>query len=350
MNPTRFGIVGCGGIAGLHAECLKKLEHEGLARLVAGAENFPGTRAKFGEKWGVPMHETLPQLLGRNDIDVVTVCSPSGMHGQHSIEIAKSGRHVLCEKPLDLKLSVADEAIATAKAHHVVLSGIFQQRFAPGPMKVKRAVDQGFFGKLVLLHCETPWYRSQAYYDSGAWRGTWDLDGGVLSNQAPHMIDRLLWLGGEVEEVLHAACDCGKERKVETETVAVASLRFKNGALGTITGTTLAYEGMPQRVLVCGTEGSAAFQGDELTYFKTSKPFEPEDSTPTPAAPGAPGGKQAADPLALSGDGHLGNIRDFVLALREHRPPAVPAEDYRRVVWLLNEIYKKAEVGPFARH
>ena len=249
MKPTRFGIVGCGGIAGLHAECLKKLEQEGVARLAAGAELSPGTRQKFGDKWGVPMVDTLPALLARNDIDAVTVCSPSGLHGQQCIDIAKSGRHILCEKPLDLKLAKADEAIAVAKAHKVTLGGIFQQRFSKKAQKVKQAADEGYFGTIAFVHCETPWFRSQAYYDSGAWRGTWDLDGGVLSNQAPHMIDRLLWLAGDVDDVLYAVCDCGKERKIETETVAAATLRFKNGAIGTITGTTLAYEGLPQRAL-----------------------------------------------------------------------------------------------------
>ncbi|HEX5322509.1 MAG TPA: Gfo/Idh/MocA family oxidoreductase, partial [Capsulimonadaceae bacterium] len=192
----KFGIVGCGGIAGTHAECLKKLEDEGLAKFVAGAEPDPGRRQAFGEKWGIAMHESLDELLARDDIDAVTICSPSGLHGAQAIQIAKSKRHVLSEKPLDTKLEVADAAIQAAKENGVVLSGIFQQRFVPEVMKVKRAIDAGYFGEIVYVHAETPWYRAQSYYDSGDWRGTWDLDGGVLSNQSPHMIDRLMWLGG----------------------------------------------------------------------------------------------------------------------------------------------------------
>ena len=293
MQPLRFGIVGCGGIAGLHAECLKKLESDGLARLVAGAETQPEQREKFGQKWQLAMHDSLESLLTRDDIDAVTVTTPSGMHGQNCVDIAQSGRHVLCEKPMDLRVEKVDAAIAAAAANKVVLGGIFQQRFAPGPLQVKRAVSEGYFGEIIFVHCETPWYRAQSYYDSGAWRGTWELDGGVLSNQSPHMIDRLLWLGGDIEEVISATCD-SRDRNIEAETLAVATIRLKNGALGTITGTTLAYDGLDQRVLICGTEGSAAFAGDNLVYFKTKQPFE---AAPTDDKAEAAAGT-ASDPLS----------------------------------------------------
>lgn len=346
-KPMRFGICGCGGIAGLHADCLKKLEQVGLAKLVAGAEPDAARREKFGTKWGAAMHDSLESLLKRDDIDAITICSPSGLHGRQVAQIAAAKRHILCEKPLDLKLDEADRAIAAAKKQGVVLGGIFQQRFAPGPQKVKRAVDAGAFGKIVYVHCETPWYRSQGYYDADAWRGTWDLDCGVLANQSPHMIDRLLWLGGEVEEVTSAVCKPGFERNIEAETLAVATVRLNNGALGTITGTTLAYSGLPQRVLICGTSGSAAFQGDELTYFKTEKTFE--DEAGAADAPGASTTDGAASALAINPGGHLENIRDFVLAVSEGRTPAVTGEDQRKVTRVLTMIYEKAGVGPYRR-
>ena len=235
-----------------------------------------------------------------------------------------------------------DEAIAAAEENKVVLGGIFQQRFAPGPLQVKRAVEEGYFGEIIFVHCETPWYRAQSYYDSGTWRGTWELDGGVLSNQSPHMIDRLLWLGGDIEEVISATCD-SRDRNIEAETLAVATIRLKNGALGTITGTTLAYDGLDQRVLICGTEGSAAFAGDNLVYFKTKQPFEAAQADDkTEAAAGT-----ASDPLAISSNSHEANIRDFVLAVQEGREPLVTAHDQRKVVRALNLIYEKAGVGDY---
>ena len=286
-------------------------------------------------------------LLARDDLDAITVTSPSGMHANHSIAALRSGRPVLCEKPLDVRLEKVDEAIAVAKETGQLLSGVFQQRFAPGPMKVKRAVEAGALGEIVFVHCETPWYRAQSYYDSGDWRGTWDLDGGVLSNQSPHMIDRLLWLGGDLAEVLSATCET-RSRTIEAETLAVATIRLKNGALGTITGTTLAYDGLPQRVLICGTEGSAAFSGDDLVSFTTRQPFEDGGSSAQTGGGEASATAAAADPLALSGNSHEANIRDFIGAVQNKRTPLVTMEDGRRVVRALNLLYQKAGVGPYA--
>lgn len=354
-RPLRFGIIGCGGIAGLHAECLAALARENLAVLVAGMDVNAANRTKFAEKWHVQGVASLEELLQRDDIDACTITSPSGLHGEQAIACAKAGKHVLCEKPLDLTLEKCDLAIKAAKDAGITLGGIFQQRFNPLVRKVKRAIDQGYFGQIVLAHCETPWYRTQTYYDSGAWRGTWKLDGGVLTNQSPHMIDRLLWLAGDIGEVLSAACDCGKLRSIEAETVAVATARLASGALATIIGTTLAYDGMPQRLLICGSEGSCQFVGDELTYCKTSRPIEESSHLPPDvmaAAKPPAGGKvdtRANDPLAMSNAGHLANIRDFVMAVREKRPPLVTGEEYRKVTRALNLIYRAAGVGPFGR-
>jgi predicted dehydrogenase len=343
MNPVRFGICGCGGIAALHADCLKHLEKAGLATLVAGCEPMAERREKFSARWSVPVVGSLEELLLRDDLDAVTVCSPSGLHGRQCVQIAATGRHILCEKPLDLHLDEADAAIRAARRQGVILGGIFQQRFASGPMKVKRAIEQGYFGQIVLVHCETPWYRTQDYYDSGEWRGTWELDCGVLANQSPHMIDRIIWLAGDVQEVLSGTCEPGRLRDVEGETLAVATIRLSSGALGTITATTLAFDGLPQRVLICGVDGSAAFADDELIYFKTRRPFHDDSISAAPAS----ADNRASNPLALNNDGHLGNIRDFVMAVHENRRPLVTGEDQRRVIRVLNLIYEKAGVGPF---
>ncbi len=347
MKPLRFGIVGCGGISHLHAQCLQKLEVQGIAALVAGAEIDPQRGEAWSAKWKVPVYASLERMLAETQLDAVTVATPSGLHGDCVLQCAAAGKHVLCEKPLDLDLAKADAALAAARKHGVTLGGIFQQRFAPGPRRAKRAIDQGAFGRIVLVHAETPWHRTQQYYSSGAWRGTWALDGGVLANQSPHMIDRLLWLGGDVAQVTAADLRCGLERDIEAETVAVVTLRLANGALGTITATTLAYDGMPQRVLICGTEGSAAFEGDTLTFFKTSRPWHDDDDDALDHHPSV--GDGAGDPLAISSDGHLGNIRDFATAVQQGRQPSVTGDDARRVVRVLNMIYDKAQVGPRAR-
>jgi UDP-N-acetyl-2-amino-2-deoxyglucuronate dehydrogenase len=348
MTPMRFGLIGCGGIAAIHAACLQDLHAEGQAELIAGIETDAVRRSAFGEKWGIAMHGSLEELLRRTDIDAVSICSPSGMHGNQAAQVAASGRHVLCEKPLDTRLDRADAAIKAAEKSGVVLSGIFQQRFVPSARKVKRAIELGLFGEINFVHCETPWYRAQSYYDSGSWRGTWDLDGGVLSNQSPHMIDRVLWLAGDVEDVLSATVDPGRDRKIEAETIGVATVRMKNGALGTITGTTLAYPGLPQRVLICGSEGSASFMNDELISFHTKTPMpEPAASDTAPSA--APVDNKASQALGMDRKAHRDNIRDFIVSIRENRQPIVTTQDMRRVVRLLNLIYERAGVGPYAK-
>lgn len=351
MQALRFGVVGCGGIANLHGDVLKGLEAEGLARFVAGAEIHPGRREAYGKKYSIDMYDNLTDLLRRDDIDVVSVCTPSGLHGDECVQIAQAGKHILCEKPGDVIASKVTRGLQAAKEKGVVFGGIFQQRFTPGVLKVKYAVDHGYFGDITFVHCETPWLRTQEYYDSGDWRGTWALDCGVLSNQGPHMLDRLLWLGGDVEDVISATAET-RDRNIEAETVAVATVRLRNGALGSITGTTLAYPGLPQRVLICGSKGSAAFVGDELAFFKTSQEFEyvePAELLGKAPAAEASGENKSAEALTMSSNQHSLNYRNFIKCVRTGDRPVVTGEDQFRVCRVLNLIYERAGVGPYAQ-
>jgi UDP-N-acetyl-2-amino-2-deoxyglucuronate dehydrogenase len=345
MTPLRFGLVGCGTISGTHGDAMGKLKHDGLAELVAVTDIQPDKSRKFSETYGVETEASFEALLARPDIDVITLCTPSGLHGRMAAQAARAGKHILSEKPLDIRLDAVDEAIAAAQAAGVVYGGVFQERFSPAAQKVKRAIAAGAFGEIILACAETKWYRSQAYYDSGDWRGTWALDAGVFSNQGIHSLDKIQWLAGPVAEVLSATLTPGFHRAIESETLGVVTVRFESGALGTVTMTTLAYDGFPERVDVSGTSGCAMLVGDHLAHFKTVEPFESEILE---AAPTAPSGNTASDPSALSVDGHLGNIRDFVLAVRDGREPMVSAQSARHAVKLLNMIYEKANVGPFA--
>lgn len=345
MEPLRFGIVGCGVISGTHGNALRKLEAEGVAKLAAAADTDRARAEKFVGEYGGVACGSLEELLARDDVDAVTLCTPSGMHGEMAVQAAQAGKHVLSEKPLDVWINNVDRAIAACRDAGVTYGGIFQERFSPAARKVKRAVDAGAFGEIVLACAETKWYRSQGYYDSGDWRGTWQWDAGVFSNQGIHSLDKVQWLAGPVEEVLSATLTPGFHRSIEAETLGVATVRFANGALGTITMTTLAYDGFPERVDISGTTGSAMLVGDHLAHFKTQEPFEAEGAELAKADTGE--GK-SSDPAALSVHGHLGNIRDFVMAVREGREPEVSPSEARRAVNLLNMIYQKAKVGPYA--
>ncbi len=360
-RPLRFGIVGCGVISGTHGDALAKLKAEGLAEFVAATDVVPERALDFAAKYGGEAVSSLETLLARPDIDAVTLCTPSGLHGQMAVQAAQAGKHILSEKPLDVWIDSADKAIAAAEEAGVVYGGVFQERFSPAARKVKRAIDSGAFGEIVLACAETKWYRSQEYYDSGDWRGTWALDAGVFSNQGIHSLDKVQWLAGPVAEVLSATLTPGFHREIEGETLGVVTVRFANGALGTITMTTLAFDGFPERVDVSGTKGCAMLVGDHLAHFKTMEPFEDAETDPlapnhggtkkeshTPPLLGAGGPSTASDPLAFASDGHYGNIRDFVLAIHEKREPIVSAKGARQAVALLNMIYEKAKVGPYA--
>ncbi len=347
MTPLRFGIVGCGTISGTHGDALARLREEGLAELVAATDVAPDRAQAFVAQYGGEAVPTYEDLLTRPDIDAITLCTPSGLHGQMAAQAARAGKHILSEKPLDVWIDAVDQAIAAAAAAGVIYGGIFQERFSPAARKVKRAIDAGAFGEIVLACAETKWYRSQGYYDSGDWRGTWALDAGVFSNQGIHSLDKVQWLAGPVAEVLSATLRPGLHRDMEAESLGVVTVRFASGALGTLTMTTLAYEGFPERVDVSGTKGSAMLVGDHLAHFTTLDLYDDGESLPD-AAPTKTTAGTASDPLALSGDGHLGNIRDFVLAVHEGREPIVSARAARPAVALLNMIYEKARVGPYA--
>ncbi len=352
MEPLRFGIVGCGVISGTHGDALRKLQAEGQVRLVAAADVDRPRAERFAAAFGGEACGSLEELLARDDIDVVTLCTPSGLHGRMAVQAAKAGKHVLSEKPLDIWIDAVDEAITATRDAGVVYGGIFQERFTRDAQKLKRAVDAGAFGEIVLACAETKWFRSQDYYNSGSWRGTWELDAGVFSNQGIHSLDKVQWLAGEVVEVLSATLRPGFHRTIEGETLGVATVRYASGALGTITMTTLSYDGFPERVDISGTQGSGMLVGDHLTHFKTAAPFE-EDADPLGAGAGGAEdhvdtAEKSKDPSAVGTEGHLSNIRDFVLAVRDRREPLVSAASARRAVNLLNMIYKAAKVGPYA--
>ncbi len=346
QSPLRFGIVGCGVISPTHGKALKQLAEEGLAVLVAATDLDPARTKAFVDKFGGEAVGSYEELLARSDVDAVTICTPSGLHGQMAVQAAKAGKHVLSEKPLDVWLDQVDLAIEATTAAGVTYGGIFQERFAGDAQKLKRAIDGGAFGDVVLACAETRWYRSQSYYDSGDWRGTWKLDAGVFSNQGIHGLDKVQWLCGEVEEVLSATLMSGYHRDIEAETLGVATVRYANGAIGTITMTTLSYPGFPERIAISGTKGSAMLVGDHLAHFTTLEPWE--EGAPTSSGVDAHAADKAADPAALGTEGHVSNVRDFVLAVKEGREPAVSPKEARRAVRLLNEIYRVAKVGPFA--
>ncbi len=345
MKTLRFALVGTGNIATFHARALSMIEG---AELVAVHSRRADSGQKFASENGVEYVADYAALLAQGDIDAIAITTPSGTHAQLGTAAARAGKHVLCEKPLDITPQRIDELVAACAQNGVQLGAIFQSRFGPGAQAMKRAVDGGRFGQLAQCAAYVPWYRSAQYYAAAGWRGTWELDGGgALMNQSIHAVDLLLWLAGEVAEV-SARCGTALHGGIEVEDNAVAWLSFQNGAFGTIQGSTACYPGESKRVELKGTTGSATLVDDRPTFwqFETEKP---EDEAVRALAQSAQIGGGASDPNAISVEGHRAQYEDFVSAIRENRAPAIPGSDGRRAVELICAIYQSSRENRVVR-
>ncbi|MEO8956948.1 MAG: Gfo/Idh/MocA family oxidoreductase [Ktedonobacteraceae bacterium] len=338
----RFGIVGCGVIASTHAEAIASLPD---AQLVAVADIVPECAQGLAYKYGARAYTSIQAMLEDETLDVVNICTPSGLHREHACQAMRSGRHVIIEKPMEITLAAIDEMLRVQQEMGVKLTVISQHRFDPAAQQVYTLLQESAFGRLVLGNVLVPWWRSQTYYDSGAWRGTWTLDGGgVLMNQSIHAIDLLQWLMGPVHS-LYAYTDRLAHR-IETEDVAVAVLRFANGALGTIAATTGAYPGIATRIELFGDKGSAVIENDALSYLHLARDDQEEVGAYGIAATTNPQEKQgataASNPAALSSTSHTLQIADMIRAIREDGTPLVDGYAARRPVEIILGMYEAA--------
>ncbi|WP_238782841.1 Gfo/Idh/MocA family protein [Streptomyces monomycini] len=353
----RFGIIGC-GVLGSFLGRLLTHEREGLpdaARLTAVAGRDPQRTKDTADALGCdPL--TVTDLLARPDIDAVVVCTPSGTHAELGVRALRAGKHVLVEKPIDVTPEAADRLLRAARETGLTLGVVSQHRFDPAVRIVKSAVDNGRFGRLTSLVVELPWWREQAYYAVGSWRGTRELDGGgALINQAVHLVDLAQWLAGPVTEAT-AHTGLLAHHDIEVEDVATASLRFACGAQGVLLATTAAYPGRTARLAVHGDRGSAVIDNDELVYFHAARDGEHA------AVYGAfDAGNQVADILprqrtelvrdrsGLLYQPHRDQIADFCAAVREGRPPLADGPGARRALEAVTAVYASARAGTAVR-
>ncbi len=347
-DEVGFAVVGCGVIGRTHADQAVSCEGAYLAAVV---DEAPERAQAFARRYGVPGYSNLEEVLQREDIDVVTVATPSGSHGDVAMRAARAGKHVIVEKPIEVTLEKADAMITVCRENGVKLCVVSQHRFDPSTIAVKRHIDEGRFGKMLLGEATVHWYRSQAYYDSGDWRGTWKLDGGgALMNQSIHTIDLLQHLMGPVERIYAHAGTFNHER-IEVEDAAVAVLRFRGGGIGTIVGTTLAYPGLSARVEVFGESGTAVIDGDRLTHLyvrsqeATGGSSYGDQAAVNKATTVGEVGSAAADPSAVSGGGHAAQFIDMIQAIREDREPLVNGAEGKKPLAIILGIYESARTG-----
>ena len=343
MATIGFGIIGCGMIANFHAVALKHIRG---TKLVACYDTCPEIAEKFAQaNPGVKPHRDLDSMLADPRVKVTTICTPSGAHMEPAVLAAKAMKHVVVEKPMEITLERCDAIIRACRQNGVMLCPIFPMRFSNANLILKSAIDEGRFGKLILGDTYVKWWRTQEYYDQGGWRGTWSLDGGgAYMNQAIHNVDLLRWFMGDVAEVCAITATLGHER-IEVEDTGVAAIRFKNGAIGTITATTSAWPGLLMKTEIHGTTGSVIVEHEDVLMWKFSK-SKPKDKTVVQKfAHRVSGAGGASDPKAMSYLGHMKQLKDFVKALQLGKPPQITGEDGRKPVEIILAIYQSAWTG-----
>lgn len=336
-DQVGIGIVGAGVIGKLHADALAGIEG---ARLLAIAEPREDAGKALASAHRARWYATIDDLLAQPDIDVVILATPSGLHPDQAVQAARAGKHIVTEKPMAISGEGATRMIDAAREHGVTLAVIFQNRLQPDVIKLKRAVERGALGKMILGNAFVHWHRTAEYYAAnGGWRGTWTLDGGgALINQSIHTIDLLQWIMGGVAAI--QAQIATLTHAIETEDTASASVGFRNGALGVIQGTTSAMADYPVRVELIGHEGRAVLAGGALTEF-TGK-IEPSDELLTDDDRRLLAGWQPAEHF---GAGHHRQLREIIRAIQDGGVAPVPGNEARKAVDIVLGIYDSARTG-----
>ncbi len=273
-RPIRFAIVGCGRISAHHIQALQ--QHSARAQLVAVCDKQPQALAAAVAKTGAAGFTSLDALLGGCDADIVTLATPSGLHPLQAMQVAAAGRHVLSEKPMATKWDDGMAMVRACRDAGVKLFVVKQNRLNPTMQLLKAAVDGGRFGRVYMVNVNVFWTRPQSYYDSAEWRGTWEFDGGALMNQASHYVDLLDWLAGPVESVM--AYTGTLARNIEVEDTAVAALKWRNGAMGSINVTMLTYpKNLEGSITILGERGTVRVGGvavNQIQHWEFDRPHE----------------------------------------------------------------------------
>lgn len=356
LPPLRFGIIGCGSIGPTHAGAIAQIAG---TRLVAVADPVEARARAMAEQFKVPkVYASDRELLADPNVDVVCLCTPSGMHADGAVAAMRAGKHVVVEKPMEITLAACDRMIRAADETGKKLTVISQHRFDAASQIAKQRLSAGELGKVILATADVKWWRTQAYYDSGDWRGTWAMDGGgALMNQGVHTVDLLQWLAGPVKSV-HALTRTSAHERIEVEDVAVATLSFVNGAIGTIVASTAAYPGLPARIDLFGTAGALTIEGDAMKMLaikerETLWGAAASASAASVAAGGTASVKNdaaaprsaATDPGAVWGDAHRDQIRDLIRAIDEGGQPLIDPRAARKPVEIILAIYESARTG-----
>ena len=341
-----FGVVGL-GMGQHHAMAITNAKG---AKLVAVCDVDEERLNKVVAQYGCRGYAEYKELLADEAVEVVAVCTPSGMHVDMALEAVALGKHLIVEKPVDVRAEKIERLIQAGRDAGVKMQAIFQSRTVPLHRRMKEAISGGRLGKVIGVHAMLPWYRKQSYYEGphGSWKGTWAMDGGgSLMNQGVHTVDLLQWLVGRVRSVMGAFGVYAHE--IEAEDTSVAVLKFENGALGTLSTTTCTYPGLPQTVLIYGDRGTICVEEGALKVWKIQGEQEAEEEQQMLNLYGPKEKRDAegvsSDPMALSATGHQGEVEDLVEAIWTDREPYISIESAKHAVEIVNAIYESGRTG-----
>ena len=338
MKSWNFGIVGAGLIADFHARSIGDIPN---AKLVGCCDKIPDRAKSLADKFGVRAFDDYEQMLDSDEIDIVTIATPSGFHMEPTIDAAKAGKHVICEKPLEITLERIDAMIEAHEKAGTRLGGIFPYRFNDMMEPLREAINSGRLGVITYASIFVPWWRTDEYYKD-SWHGTWKLDGGgALMNQSIHMVDMLCDVMPPIETVQAFTCKLGHPQ-IETEDTAVAVLRYTNGALGMIYGTTASFPGQFRRFEITGTKGTIINVENSITVWQFADE-KSEDAEVLKKFGEIEGGGGVADPAAITHENHTRNFKAFLDALETGEDFWIDGKEARKAVEVILAIYESAK-------
>jgi predicted dehydrogenase len=333
----KFALVGCGRISKRHSELLG-LNQIKNAELVAVCDIIEEKAKYIAEQFNIPYYTDMDIMMQNKNIDVVSVLTESGYHAKHVVNLAKYGKHIIVEKPMALTLNDADDMIKACDKNGCKLFVVKQNRFNVPVIKLKEAMDEKRFGKLVLGTVRVRWSRNQAYYDQSWWRGRWDMDGGVLTNQASHHIDLLEWMMGDVESVFAKSTTALVD--IEAEDTAIVTLKFKNGALGIIEATTAVrpkdLEGSISILGETGTVEIGGFAVNKMIHWNFTNQKNGDSDVMK---------KYSVNPPNIYGFGHQAYYEHVVDSILNNKKHLVDGLEGRKSLELISAIYESIETG-----
>ena len=326
----RVGLLGCGRISKNHFEAIAAQKD---ARCMMCCDIIEERARDAAVKYNIPnWTKSYEEVLNDPDIDLISICTPSGLHPEHGIMAARHGKHVITEKPMGCRLKEADALIKACDDAGVKLFVVLQNRLNPAIQMVRKALDEGRFGRIYMIQANVFWTRPQEYYDMAPWRDTWEFDGGAFMNQACHYVDMVQWIGGPIESVVAQAVTL--ERNIEAEDTGCAICHFKKGGLASINVTMLTYpKNMEGSITILGEKGTVKVGGiamNTILHWEFSDKQDYDNQIQ----------ESATNPDSVYGYGHKGYYRNVIDNINTGIKPIADGRSGRKSLELLEAIYK----------